>query len=86
MYQNGEWNELASDGRVMEGEVRARYDLDGLRAKWWPTEEDEPEEWYLEADPGLSDPGTLGVFHYEGDDCKLYDYAAGTGGADAPGQ
>jgi len=90
MYQNGEWNELVSGDRQIEGDtryvVRAVYDLDGVRAKWWPAEEDEPDEWHLEADPGLEDPGTLGVFHYDGDACKLYDYAVGTGGADAPSE
>lgn len=87
-YLNGEWSEFASDGRAIEGDtryvVRATYDLDGLRAKWWPMGEPEPDEWYLEAQPDLSDPGRVGVGHYEGDACKLYDYAVGTGGADAP--
>lgn len=87
-YLDGEYDSIdVTDQVAGTGElyhVRARYEGDTLQGKWWLAGEDEPDEWQLEVDPGIDDPGFVGAGHWEGSPYHIYEYGVGIGGNEAP--
>jgi len=87
-YVAGEYDAIDAMDTVAEvGElyhVRARYEGDTFQGKWWLAGEDEPEEWQLEVDPGIDDPGFVGAGHWTGSPYHIYEYGVGIGGEEAP--
>lgn len=87
-YVEGEYGSIVTTDRIGEVDdayhVRARYEGETWSAKWWLDGEDEPDDWQLEADPGINDPGFVGAGHWEGSPPKIYEYSVGTGGNEAP--
>jgi len=65
-------------------EVRLQVSGDTMRAKWWLTGDEEPDEWDLERDAPTEAPGYAGLGHWTGEPYQLYAMGVGVGGAEAP--
>ena len=89
-YTNGEDSELSVmdhfAGEGQQYEVRARADGETLQARWWLPDEDEPEEWDLEASTDVTEPGFTGIGHWSGEDFRVYQLGFGRDGAKAPSE
>lgn len=91
-FVDGSFRELAST--TIEGSfwpdtwyhVVVRSEGDELKAKIWPSNISEPEEWQVAAPTaGEHDSGRVGVLHFQDDAVNDWRwFSVGTGGAEAP--
>ena len=88
-YVQGSWNGLASTSHVGVDVVyymRGQMDGGRMRARMWPADENEPEDWDMEADAPTEDPGYAGLGHYAGEHSHVYEFSLGIGGEEAPSE
>ncbi|WP_231188784.1 ThuA domain-containing protein [Haladaptatus sp. DYF46] len=65
-------------------EVRLQVSGNTMRARWWPTSAEEPNEWDLEGSAPTEEPGYAGLGHWIGESYQIYAFGVGVGGAAAP--
>ena len=65
-------------------QVRLQVTGDTMRARWWPADTKEPDEWALDGSAPTEEPGYAGLGHWTGEPYQLYALGVGIDGTEAP--